>query len=80
MSAERELLERLVKTYDQWVRGRESAFQEIPSYNGPVEGDQPCTDEDMGDYDELDEECAYEAQESWAEFAEAARKLLKGEQ
>ncbi len=73
--AQRALLMNLVKAHEQWEKDREEEFREIPSYD-PVDGDQPCSDKDMGDYDEMEDRFAYDAQESWTEFADQARKLL----
>ncbi|MFD4646347.1 hypothetical protein ACFRJ3_34980 [Streptomyces sp. NPDC056696] len=72
-----ELLERLVKAHDEWAKAREEAFLEIPSYD-PVDGDQPCADKDMGDYDEYEEIYASNAQDEFIGFATEARKVLEG--
>ncbi|WP_328377063.1 hypothetical protein OHB13_11975 [Streptomyces sp. NBC_00440] len=71
-----ELLEKLVKAHDGWATGREESFREIPSYD-PVDGEQPCTDRDMGDYDERDFEYAIDARDTFADFAAQARKILE---
>lgn len=76
--AARELLEKLVKAHDQWVKDREESFRTIPSYD-PHDEDQPCIDEEMGDWDEMDECYAYDAQNTWTDFAGEARKLLEME-
>ncbi|MYX26078.1 hypothetical protein GTY75_05240 [Streptomyces sp. SID8381] len=73
--AERALLLKLVEEHEQWDKDREGSFRAIPSYD-PYPGDQPCSDQDMGDWDELDETFAYHAQNTWTGFAEEARNLL----
>ncbi|WP_326827447.1 hypothetical protein [Streptomyces sp. NBC_01751] len=76
---ERELLEKLVKAHGQWAIDREESFQEDLSTYDPVEGDQPCKDWEMGDYDEIDENYAYDARDTFISLAEEARKLLEME-
>lgn len=73
-----EFLEKLVKAHDQWARDREESFREIPSYD-PVEGDQPCSDEDMNDWDEMDDSFAFHAQEEFINLAAEAREILEME-
>ncbi|WP_055523474.1 hypothetical protein [Streptomyces graminilatus] len=77
-AVQRELLEKLVKAHGQWEKDREESFREIPSY-APVDGDQPCIDEEMGVYDERDTNFAFDAQDTWTAFAEEARKFLEME-
>lgn len=77
-AAQRNLLEKLVKEHGQWVKDREAAFREISSYD-PVDGDQPCTDKEMGDYDEYDTDFAFDARDAFTDFATEARKVLKME-
>jgi hypothetical protein len=73
--ADRELLTKLVNAHDQWAKDREEMFQTIPSYD-PVPDDQPCIDEEMGDYDQMETDYAFDAQDSWTTFADEARRLL----
>ncbi|MFF4557141.1 hypothetical protein [Streptomyces sp. NPDC001422] len=75
-AAQVELLEEVVRAYDEWAKDREYSFQGIPTYD-PVDGDQPCGDRYMGDYDEMDDIYAYHAQNTLTGFAEEARKLLE---
>jgi hypothetical protein len=70
------LLEKLVKAHAQWEKDREESFREIPSYD-PVDGDQPCEDKDMGDWDEKDYDYACDAQDTFINFAAEARKILE---
>ncbi|MFF1450190.1 hypothetical protein ACFVYF_18925 [Streptomyces sp. NPDC058274] len=75
--ADRALLRKLIKAHGQWERDRVECFREnLPSYD-PVDGDQPCTDKEMGDYDEIDADFAFDAQDTWANFAAEARTLLE---
>lgn len=76
MTAQRDFLEKLVKAHGQWDEGREYLSREIPSYD-PIDWDQDCADEDMGDYDLVTEECAYRARDIFINFAAEARKILK---
>ncbi|MFF9649707.1 hypothetical protein [Streptomyces sp. NPDC014622] len=75
----RELLEKLVKAHGQWEKDREESFQEDLSTYEPIEGDQPCADWEMGDYDEIDENYAYDAGYTFISLADEARKLLEME-
>jgi oligoribonuclease NrnB/cAMP/cGMP phosphodiesterase (DHH superfamily) len=71
-----ELLEKLVKAHDEWAKDREAAFRAIPTYD-PFDGDQPCEDKFMGDYDEMEDIYAYHAQNTLTGFVEEVRRLLE---
>jgi hypothetical protein len=73
-----DLLEKLVNTHDEWEKDREESFRGIPTYD-PFDGDQPCEDRFMGDYDEMEDVHAYHAQNTFVGFAKEARKLLEME-
>ncbi|MFK0231194.1 hypothetical protein ACIQUL_36120 [Streptomyces sp. NPDC090303] len=75
MSSVTELLEQLVVAHGKHEREREEDFRTIPSYD-PVPGDQPCSDEDMGDYDDREEVWAFEAESMLRDFVNEVRKCL----
>lgn len=68
--------EELVARFVDWADRRESAFvAEVPSYD-PVPGEQPASDEDMDDWDLIDDEYAQQAVELLRELATKARLIL----
>ncbi|MGV9693415.1 hypothetical protein ACWDUX_30405 [Streptomyces sp. NPDC003444] len=78
MATSRELLEKLITAYEHHEKKREEDFRTISSYN-PYPGDQPCSDEEMGDYDQKEDGWAYEAQSVLRNFVNEARKCLEME-
>ncbi|WP_340376626.1 hypothetical protein U5640_16910 [Streptomyces sp. SS7] len=74
-----DLLERLIKAHGQWEKDREEFFRENLKTYDPYPNDQPCADWEMGDYDEMDTDYAFDAQHTWVLFVEEARMLLEME-
>ncbi|MFF3416799.1 hypothetical protein ACFYW9_19180 [Streptomyces sp. NPDC002698] len=75
--ADRKFLEKLVKAHKHWKENREEAFRENLETYDPIPGDQACEDWEMGDYDEMDEDYAYDARDTFIDFAAEARKILE---
>jgi hypothetical protein len=75
--ADRALLRKIVKAHEEWANGREDTFRsEFPSYD-PFDGDQPCIDAEMNDYDEMETQFAYDAQNELIDLAVEVRKHLE---
>ncbi|CCB74424.1 MULTISPECIES: hypothetical protein [Streptomycetaceae] len=69
-------MRKLVEAHEEWEKERQAWFRQIPSYD-PVDGDQPCIDAEMGDYEHIEEIYVLDAQEMLVNFASEARKLLE---
>ncbi|MEU8948803.1 hypothetical protein [Streptomyces sp. NPDC048489] len=78
-AAQAELLGNLVKAHAHWAENREETFRENLETYDPYPGDQPCADWEMDDYGDYEDDFAFDAQNTFEDFAEKARKLLEME-